>query len=274
MGSFFFGEYLMTVNAYHIKSSYSESGYYLAKDYFSVKELCSLKKTVLAFFDAWKKDNYTFYCEEAFNASLITGSQYLPYEGRLALFDFIGSQKILALVDSLIPNKPAFMNTQLFFDPVNPSQKNFWHRDCQYDHDVQSQKRVITQTQVLHLRIPLFDEPGIELVPGSHKRWDTQEELDIRLEQNAKTSCENIIAGKKIPLAAGDVLLFSADMIHRGLYGLNRLAFDILVFDSAGDYVDYVDDDCLPSQSMIAAIKEPSLFVNTLILKKQLESNT
>ncbi len=42
-----------------------------------------------------------------------------------------------------------------------------------------------------------------------------------------------------------DLLVFSADMIHRGLYGLDRLALDILIFDSAADYVDYVDDDCL-----------------------------
>ena len=39
------------------------------------------------------------------------------------------------VVDSVIPTNPAFMNTQLFFNPINPAQKDFWHRDCQYDRD-------------------------------------------------------------------------------------------------------------------------------------------
>lgn len=68
-------------------------------------------------------------------------------------------------------------------------------------------------------------------------------------------------------MTAGDLLVFSADMIHRGLYGLDRLALDILVFDSAGDFVDYVDDDCLPDASMLKKIDDPRLFTNTLYLK-------
>nr|MBL0709556.1 hypothetical protein [Colwellia sp.] len=71
-------------------------------------------------------------------------------------------------------------------------------------------------------------------------------------------------------LAEGDLLVFSADMIHRGLYGLDRLAFDILVFDSVADYIDYVDDDCLPEISMLNKISNPKLFINTLHLKSML----
>ena len=61
----------------------------------------------------------------------------------------------------------AFMNTQLFFNPVNPQQKDFWHRDCQYDYDLEDQMKVILETQVLHLRVPLFDELGMEIIPGT-----------------------------------------------------------------------------------------------------------
>ena len=140
------------------------------------------------------------------------------------------------MVNSVITANPAFMNTQLFFDPFDRQQKDFWHRDCQYDFDIEEQKEVVLGTQVLHLRVPLFDELGMEVVPGSHKRWDNEEEYNVRQEENGKSSNDDISTGKKIKLAAGDLLFFSADMIHRGLYGLDRLAFDILVFDSAGDY--------------------------------------
>ncbi len=250
-----------------INSDYNEYGYFVIRDFFNAAEISSLRKVILKFHELWKQDNAAFYREVAFNSSLITGSKYLAEDDRLTLFNFISSKKIMNIVDSVITSNPAFMNTQLFFNPVNPQLKDFWHRDCQYDHDVDVQKKVIHETQVLHLRVPLFDELGMELVPGTHKRWDNEEEFNVRQEEKGRESNEALSTGKTIQLAAGDLLVFSADMIHRGLYGLDRLALDILVFDSAGDFVDYVDDDCLPDASMLENINDPRLFMNTLRLK-------
>ena len=247
--------------------NYEEQGFFVVRSYFSVAEIAELRAVVLKFHQLWQQDNATFYQEEAFNSSLITGSEYLASDDRIALFNFISSKKVMDIVESVIANKPAFMNTQLFFNPVNPAQKDFWHRDCQYDHDLAGQKLAIQQTQVLHLRVPLFDELGMELVPETHKRWDNEEEFNVRQEEKGKMSSDDLSTGKKISLAAGDLLVFSADMIHRGLYGLDRLALDILVFDSAGDFADYVDDDCLPDNSMLDKIADPRLFMNTLNLK-------
>ena len=250
-----------------LNSDYNEHGYFVIRDFFNTAEISSLRKVILKFHELWKQDNAAFYREVAFNSSLITGSKYLAQDDRLTLFNFISSKKIMNIVDSVITDNPAFMNTQLFFNPVNAQLKDFWHRDCQYDHDVDVQKKVIHETQVLHLRVPLFDELGMELVPGTHKRWDNEEEFNVRQEEKGRESNEALSTGKKIQLAAGDLLVFSADMIHRGLYGLDRLALDILVFDSAGDFVDYVDDDCLPDASMLENINDPRLFINTLHLK-------
>lgn len=250
-----------------LSHEYNIQGYFVIRNFFSDNEISSLRNTILKFHGAWKKDNKTFYAEEAFNSSLITGSQYLGYDDRVKLFNFISSRKMMAVVESLIPNHPAFMNTQLFFNPVNPELKDFWHRDCQYDHDIVGQKQAVQETQVVHLRVPLFDELGMELVPGTHKRWDNEEEYNVRQEEKGKVSHDPLSLGVEIPLAAGDLLVFSADMIHRGLYGLDRLAWDILVFDPAGDFADYVDDDCLPSKAMLAEIDDPRLFYQTIKLK-------
>ncbi|OBU22205.1 phytanoyl-CoA dioxygenase family protein [Photobacterium aquimaris] len=257
----------MVENSQQLSNSYDKDGYFVIRNYFDDAQIASLRKVVLKFHKLWKADNKEFYQEEAFNSSLITGSEYLAIDDRTVLFNFISSKKIMQVVDAVIPNNPAFMNTQLFFNPVNPQQKDFWHRDCQYDYDIDDQMRVILETQVLHLRIPLFDEPGMEIIPGTHKRWDNEEEYNVRQEVNGKLSNDNISGGKQIALAAGDLLVFSADMIHRGLYGLDRLALDILIFDSAADYVDYVDDDCLPTPSILNNIVDPRLFMNTLQLK-------
>lgn len=248
-------------------SQYDEMGYFVVRNYFSKSEMAELRAVILTFHHLWKQDNAVFYQEDAFNSSLITGSEYLSPDERVKLFNFISSKKLMTVIEALIPSKPAFMNTQLFFNPVNPKLKDFWHRDCQYDHDIEAQKKVIHETQVVHLRVPLFDELGVELVPGTHKRWDTEEEFNVRQEEKGRLSSEHLTTGKKIKLTAGDLLVFSADMIHRGLYGLDRLALDILVFDPAANLADFVDDDCLPDTEMLNEISDPRLFINTLELK-------
>ena len=249
-------------------NQYAELGYFVIRNYFTNDEISALRKVILTFHEKWKKDNETFYREEAFNSSLITGSHYLTQEERIELFNFLSAEKMMKIIDALIPVDPAFMNTQLFFNPVNPQQKDFWHRDCQYDHDIEGQKLAIQETQVLHLRVPLFDELGMELVPETHKRWDNEEEYNVRQEEKGRTSDEALSTGRKIKLSAGDLLVFSADMIHRGLYGLDRLALDVLVFDPSGDFVDYIDDDCLPERSMLNKIENPRIYINSLNLKQ------
>ena len=257
----------MTNKYIQLNNQYNELGYFVVRDYFSQSEIQALRKVVLTFHRAWIADNETFYKQEAFNSSVITGNTYLADDDRMALFEFIGSTKVMNMINAVIANKPAFMNTQLFFNPVNPCLKDFWHRDCQYDHDIEMQKQVIHDTQVVHLRVPLFNELGMELVPGTHKRWDSEEEFNVRQEVNGMESSDPLSMGEKIPLSAGDLLVFSADMIHRGLYGLDRLALDILVFDSQADFADYVDEQCLPSTDMLEQLIDPSLFLNTMTLK-------
>lgn len=258
------------------KSDYEEHGYFVIRDYFNSAEMALLRKAILTFHTLWKEDNKTFYEEEAFNSSLITGSQYLEDKDRITLFNFISSPKMMTVIDSVISTLPGFMNTQLFFDPFNHQQDNFWHRDCQYDYDIEDQKQIITDTQVVHFRVPIFDEPGMELVPGSHQRWDNEEEYNVRQEEKNRLSSEALSTGKEIPLAAGDLLVFAADMIHRGLYGLDRLAFDILVFDSQGkgvNYAEYVDNDCLPNEAIWPSLSNPRLFKNTVKLKETNSNN-
>jgi ectoine hydroxylase-related dioxygenase (phytanoyl-CoA dioxygenase family) len=257
----------MINNLNQLKSIYNEQGYFVLRGYFSSAEVSSLRNVILKFHQLWKSDNEKFYQEDAFNSSLITGSKYLASQDRVKLFNFISSKKTMSIIDSVIATDPAFMNTQLFFNPVNPRLKDFWHRDCQYDHDVEIQKKVIHETQVLHLRVPLFDELGMELVPGTHQRWDNDEEFAVRQELKGKLSSDKLSTGKTIALAAGDLLVFSADMIHRGLYGMDRLALDILVFDSSANFIEYVDDDCLPDDSILNELDDPRLFINTINLK-------
>jgi ectoine hydroxylase-related dioxygenase (phytanoyl-CoA dioxygenase family) len=250
-----------------MKNAYDESGYLLIKGFLNDKEVQVLKDILADFHQSWQKANADFYAEQAVNSAYITNSVHLNNAQRQVLFDFIGSHKLMNLVEALIPHQPCFLNTQLFFDPVKKEQKNYWHRDPQYHLTLEEQESVLSKMDVIHCRLPFLDEPGIELIPGTHKRWDSTEELDVRLEQNGHKNHQAMSSGKTIPLGAGDLLIFSANMIHRGLYGMDRLAFDILFCQPDPSIIKFVSDDCLPNATALRHLDNPKAFNNTIKLK-------
>ncbi len=242
---------------------HQEYGFTVKRNFLSRKKIGTLKSIIETFHCSWIDSNKDFYQSRAINSAYLTAQEHLNEGQRNGLFQFIGSNQLMEQVYSIIPKDPAFMNTQLFFDPVNPEQKNYWHRDIQYDLDLEQQKAALSGPEALHFRIALKDEPGIELVPGSHKSWDTQEELDVRLELNGKKCHDDLSTGKVIELKAGDLLIFSAKMIHRGIYGLDRLSLDILYCDSDKELLKYAEPDCLPNQDQLKLIQDPTTFINT-----------
>lgn len=118
------------------------------------------------------------------------------------------------VADSIHNRRPTFMNTQLFFNPVIESQKNYWHRDPHYHLTIAEQSLALKGPDVVHFRIPLFTEFGIELVPGNHKCWDNSEEVDVRLESNGHKNYEELSSGVIVKLETGDLMVFSANMMH------------------------------------------------------------
>ncbi|MDT8429662.1 MAG: phytanoyl-CoA dioxygenase family protein [Pseudomonadales bacterium] len=246
---------------------YKESGYFVVRHLFTEEELRELAKAVLEFHGSWKCKNSEFYSKKAVNSAYITGTEHLGESKRNVLFKFIGSSRLMKVVSDVIPERPAFMNTQLFFNPVNADQKNYWHRDSQYHMTAEEQQEALSGPNVVHFRIPLANEPGIELVPGTHKRWDTDEELDVRLENNGHKNYEDISTGVRIKLEVGDLLVFSANMIHRGLYGMDRLSLDIIFCDTEPSLIKFASDDCLPGHEVLRDIEDPSAFLNTINLK-------
>ena len=66
--------------------------------------------------------------------------------------------------------------------------------------------------------------------------------------------------GVQIPLEMGDCLLFSANMIHRGLYGKNRLALDILYCERDPTLSEFIQLKHQPSAEMLSDL-DRSLFL-------------
>ncbi len=252
---------------------YQQQGYVVLRDYFNEAQLRPLHQTIERLHDTWLKDNLHAYENGLINSAYLTRRHEkpssLPEKGRKAeedrdkLFQWIASESIVRHLRELFPSQFAFMNSQLFFDPCDKTQKNYWHRDPQYHLTLEEQKQAIESQNVIHCRIPFVDERGIEVIPGSQKNWDNDEELNVRLGINGRNNCDDLPAGASISLKRGDLLFFSANMIHRGLYGNNRLALDLLYCDRVPDLLAYVDPECLPTKETLAQLDNPQLFVTT-----------
>lgn len=166
----------------NIEQNYNHQGYVYLEQFFSEEELQPLEKILHTFHRAWLKDNDADYKAGAINSHSITSAQQITRQERLDLFKFISQEKISQLIHTLFPGKAIFLNTQLFFDPLNGKQSNYWHRDIQYTGmTIEEQKKNMVTQNVLHFRIPLKAESGIELIPGTHREWDQEVEQETRL---------------------------------------------------------------------------------------------
>lgn len=248
--------------------NYETDGYFVLKGFYQEAELQILREIALSFHESWKQANAAIYAARAINSAYLTGQQHLQPRDREVLFKLIASTKLMDVVTSVMGDSPAFMNTQLFFDPVNRAQRNYWHRDPQYHLSLEEQKQLaLLGPNVVHFRVPLFDEPGIEVIPETHKRWDSEEELDVRLERKGRRNFEDLATGVTVKLSAGDLMGFSANMIHRGIYGMDRLALDILFCDPKAKLMSHLDISCLPDAAIIKGLESPGAFERTLALK-------
>ncbi|MEP1448315.1 MAG: phytanoyl-CoA dioxygenase family protein [Paraglaciecola sp.] len=238
----------MTIKS--VAATYREFGVVKLDGFFEPSELVAIKHVVEQFHQLWCADNQEFYSTRAINSSGLTSGQYLTNKQRLLLFQLVCHRQLLSAVKQVIP-QPLFVGTQLFFDPVNPKQPNYWHRDSQYDLSIEDQKLALEGPEPLHVRIPLTADPGIEVIPGSHKAWDSNEELQVRLELNGHNNSEDLPNGLEIPLQLGDTLIFSANMIHRGLYGNNRLVLDLLYCQRDTQLTKFIQVPHQPSAQML-----------------------
>ena len=250
-----------------MKSDYQKSGFFLLKGLFSESEIASILPVVDCFHAAWRQQNQKFYSDKAVNSAYLTGTKYLSVSQRHQLFSLIASHKIMDILPSTGIVTPAFMNPQLFFNPVNLQQKNYWHRDPQYHLTLQQQQLALHGPEVVHFRLALADEPGLELVPGTHKRWDTERELAVRLQQSNCNNFDDLNSGVVVGMQKGDLLVFNANMIHRGIYGKSRLALDILFCEATAQMLAFADADCLPSVADLTALQNASAFAASIAIK-------
>jgi ectoine hydroxylase-related dioxygenase (phytanoyl-CoA dioxygenase family) len=76
----------------------------------------------------------------------------------------------------------------------------------------------------IQLQIALVPSSDIEIVPGTHLRWDNEEEYAIRCADgrvhNRSNSMPNAL---RVEMEAGDAVAFNPMALHRGRYHADKL---------------------------------------------------
>ena len=243
-----------------IKTEYAENGFIILRSFLSSKELLRLTELVDGVHEQWLDANRTDFEENGLiNMHSLTQADYFADEpeNRCRFFKAISPPKLVELLDEVFEREIHFHNTQLFFNPFSSDQLPYWHRDLQFSPiSDEAQRNAQEKLLSLHVRIPLVKEVGLELIPGTHKRWDTPLEADVRHEQNGHKNSESLPGSVLLDLDPGDVVVFNAQMIHRGNYSESdtRKALDLCVGAEHELLCGTLDPSNLPSAAEMEAL--------------------
>jgi ectoine hydroxylase-related dioxygenase (phytanoyl-CoA dioxygenase family) len=155
--------------------------------------------------------------------------------GFAALMEAIADPAVLQLVEELLQSPAVFRSTQFFFNPTpehggDLGQEGNWHRDCKFLIPDETEERDFlakhiseghTHRRGIAMQMALVSTDDLELVAGSHARYDTVEEYAVRLADGGTHSTDHILGATKIVLQPGDAVLFNSYGFHRGRYRTN-----------------------------------------------------
>ena len=235
-------------------------GYVVLNKIFEKNEIDQITHIVDRIYGQWREENHHALVEQQLiNMHSLTHPKYFADHSheRLQFFNLMASAKLAEALECMSGREIYFHNTQLFFNPYQNGKQPYWHRDLQYspiDDAVQAAEQ--HNMLSLHARIPLVAEKGVELIPKSHIRWDTALERNVRFELNGHQNHESLPDSVLIELEPGDVLIFSAQMIHRGNYALNpvRKALDLCLGSPHPLVSGFLDAAGLPSDQELEQI--------------------
>lgn len=205
-----------------LRSEWDSQGYVVVPQLFDAKRVGELSLVCNRILEQWIQESADLEAANRTNMAFLTELRYFRHHPNqlTTLLNAIVDQKIFAVLDQIAEVELLFHNTQYFFNPASQTRAGDWHRDQQFDApDPAAERSRMQNTLGIHVHIAFLPDHNLEYVPGSHKRWDTPAELEIRKGLNGRLkNSSDMPNATRINLNAGDAVFFSAWGIHRGNY--------------------------------------------------------
>jgi ectoine hydroxylase-related dioxygenase (phytanoyl-CoA dioxygenase family) len=224
-----------------IRSQWNKKGYVVIPRLFDAARVEELREICDRILEQWiDESTHPEAAANSTNMAFLTEPRYFERqpERRRILLNAIGDETILSVLSNFMDGAPLFHNTQYFFNPATETRGGDWHRDQQFGAaDETVEKLRMKEAVGIHAHIALLPDDNLDYVPGSHLRWDTPSELEIRKGLNGQKKNSSLMPkAERITLETGDAVFFSAWGIHRGNYvaGVPRRTFDIIFGTSPG----------------------------------------
>jgi hypothetical protein len=150
-------------------------------------------------------------------------------EHLLTILEGAADPRCIAPVEEVFKGPALFRCTTLFFPPRFESRDGEWHRDMQFLLETEDELREWIEGAArgdrphpvdgVQFQVALVDNDDVEYVPFSAGRYDSPEEFRIRCADNRVHNTDPDMPNAiRVPLRAGDAIMFNPHGIHRGRY--------------------------------------------------------
>jgi hypothetical protein len=237
----------------HLREQWEQEGYILLRGLFDAGRTERLRAICDAVLAQWRVTNPEN--GKPGGADDATVMRHLNHPGYFRtnpadltfLMAAVADPQVLSVARTILSEEPLFRCTSLFFNPLAGGKDGNWHRDSQFTQPDEAQERetiakLVSSGASIQMQIALVPSDDVEYVPGSHLRWDTPEEYQIRRADGGKHNRSNAMPGAlRFGLAAGDAALFNPYGLHRGRYHTERprRTFMLTYTKTSAPYYDY-----------------------------------
>jgi hypothetical protein len=164
----------------------------------------------------------------------VNSPQYFPVGSPqlCELLEAAASENVARVFRLGCGTEPLFSHMSAWYEPETTTPGGGWHRDMQYvfPEEEEEKQRVgsgsgyggepVARGKFSGVQIQcacLADSRHIEYVPGSHARWDTAAEYQVRKVDSFSHRFEDMPGAVRPVLGPGDAIAFT-DGLHRGHY--------------------------------------------------------
>lgn len=138
------------------------------------------------------------------------------------MMEAFADPQLSRIIEDILGKKVILRGTSLWFTPETLRSPGNWHRDIQYLVDTVDKQKAFVESRAAQtgaqLMLALVPSESSEYLPGSHLRWDTEDELQMRLADGGEHATCDLDGAVRVKQAPGDVAVFNATGLHRGQY--------------------------------------------------------